>query len=162
MSQNSRAILHGENNRTTTKAESTVQVRPAALAAGEETSQSIILVVDDSPTICRLVATTLEKRGFEVLTAADGMEALAKLNERLPDLILLDITMPRLDGYQLCKIIKGNAATKDTPVIMLSGKDGFFDKVKGRMAGAVGYITKPFKPHTLLETVNKHLDRQQG
>ena len=162
MSQSSRAILHGENNRATFKAESTAQVGPAGGAVGQEMSPSTILVVDDSPTICRLVVTTLEKRGFEVLTAADGMEALAKLNEQLPDLILLDITMPRLDGYQLCKIIKGNAATKDTPVIMLSGKDGFFDKVKGRMAGAVGYITKPFKPRTLLETVNKHLDRQQG
>ena len=118
--------------------------------------RATVLVVDDSPTICRLVATTLEKQNYEVVAAADGMEALAKMNEIMPDLILLDITMPRLDGYQLCKIIKGNQATKHIPVVMLSGKDGFFDKVKGRMAGALDYITKPFRPDALLEVVTKH------
>ncbi len=120
-----------------------------------------IMVVDDSPTICRLVASTLEKKQYEVVTASDGMEALAKMNEVTPDLILLDITMPRLDGYQLCKIIKGNDATKHIPVVMLSGKDGFFDKVKGRMAGALDYVTKPFKPDALVRVVAKHAVRRR-
>ena len=119
----------------------------------------VILVVDDSPTICRLVATTLEKRGYQVHAATDGMDALAKINECSPDLIFLDITMPRLDGYQLCKIIKSNADLKQTPIVMLSGKDGLLDKVKGRMAGASDYITKPFKPNTLIQTVAKHVNR---
>lgn len=119
-------------------------------------AQATIMVVDDSPTICRLVATTLEKRDYQVIIAADGMEALAKMNETLPDLILLDITMPRLDGYQLCKIIKGNDLTRHIPVVMLSGKDGFFDRVKGRMVGALDYITKPFKPEVLLQVVARH------
>ena len=120
-----------------------------------------IMVVDDSPTICRLVATTLQKRNYEVVTASDGMEALAKMNEITPDLILLDITMPRLDGYQLCKIIKSNETTKHIPVIMLSGKDGFFDKIKGRMVGALDYVTKPFKPDALVRIVAKHAARQR-
>ena len=124
-------------------------------------AQSKIMVVDDSPTICRLVTTTLEKQHYQVIAASDGMEALAKMNEIMPDLILLDITMPRLDGYQLCKIIKGNEATKHIPVVMLSGKDGFFDRIKGRMAGALDYITKPFKPDALLEVVAKHAAPQR-
>lgn len=118
-----------------------------------------VMVVDDSPTICRLVATTLEKQNYEVVAASDGMDALAKMNEIIPDLILLDITMPRLDGYQLCKIIKSNNSTKHIPVVMLSGKDGFFDKMKGRMVGALDYVTKPFKPDALVRVVAKHTVR---
>jgi twitching motility two-component system response regulator PilG len=115
-----------------------------------------ILVVDDSPTICKLVSLTLEKHGYPVIAAASGLEALAKLNDGLPSLILLDITMPGMDGYQLCKIIKGNQETASIPVVMLTGKDGFFDKVKGRMAGSSDYITKPFAPETLLRAVERH------
>jgi twitching motility two-component system response regulator PilG len=131
-------------------------------AEDKVTAQATILVVDDSPTICRLVTTALERRGYQVFSAADGLEALAKMSDMLPDLILLDITMPRLDGYQLCKIIKSNKETKHTPVVMLSGKDGFFDKVKGRMAGAADYITKPFKSDTLLGAVIKHTNRRKS
>ncbi len=134
----------------------------ATRAEDKVTAQATILVVDDSPTICRLVTTALERQGYQVFTAADGLEALAKMSDMLPDLILLDITMPRLNGYQLCKIIKSNKETKHTPVVMLSGKDGFFDKVKGRMAGAADYITKPFKSDTLLGAVIKHTNRRKS
>ena len=124
-------------------------------------AQIVILVADDSPTICRLVTTTLERQNYQVITVTNGLEALAKMNDANPDLILLDITMPHLDGYQVCKLLKTNLETKHIPVVMLSGKDGFFDKVKGRMVGAVDYITKPFKPDILLQTVAKHTYRQK-
>lgn len=116
-----------------------------------------ILVVDDSPTVRKLISGKLEKCGHEVICAVDGLDALQKINEATPDLILLDITMPRMDGYQVCKMIRGNDATKDVPVVMISGKDGFFDKVRGRMAGTTGYITKPFGPETLMKTVETYL-----
>lgn len=126
--------------------------------------QGVVLIVDDSPTIRKLVAMTLEEAGYSVVAAADGMQALGKLNGhsselngRLPNLILLDITMPRMDGYQVCKIIKGYKETKSIPIVMLSGKDGFFDRVRGRMAGSTDYITKPFKAENLIEAVNKHV-----
>lgn len=121
------------------------------------TRQKIILAVDDSLTVRKIVAMTLEKNGYKVITAADGYEALSKLKETLPDLILLDITMPGMDGYQVCKQIRGNKATKHIPIVMLSGKDGFFDKVQGRLAGAAQYMTKPFEPDALLQNVKKHL-----
>ncbi len=115
-----------------------------------------ILVVDDSPTIRKLVGMTLKRYDYEVVTAEDGMEALGKLNYIDPALVLLDITMPRMDGYQVCKIIKNNRDTRHIPVIMLSGKDGFFDKVRGRLAGSNVYITKPFDPNVLLQVVEKN------
>lgn len=116
-----------------------------------------ILVVDDSATVRKLISGKLEKSGHEVVCAVDGMDALAKLNEIVPDLILLDITMPRMDGYQVCKLIRNNQATKDIPVVMISGKDGFFDKVRGRMAGTTGYITKPFGPETLMKALDAYI-----
>ena len=116
-----------------------------------------ILVVDDSPTVRKLITGKLEKSGHEVFCAVDGMDALAKLDELVPDLILLDITMPRMDGYQVCKMIRNNAVTKDIPVVMISGKDGFFDKVRGRMAGTTGYITKPFGPETLMKALDIYM-----
>ncbi len=116
-----------------------------------------ILVVDDSPTVRKLISGKLEKCGHEAVCAVDGMDALAKINEVIPDLILLDITMPRMDGYQVCKLIRGNDATKNVPIIMISGKDGFFDKVRGKMAGTDNYITKPFGPETLMKTVNEYI-----
>ncbi len=116
-----------------------------------------ILVVDDSPTVRKLISSKLEKCGHEVVCAVDGLDALEKLNGMSPDLILLDITMPRMDGYQVCKLIRNNADMKDVPVVMISGKDGFFDKVRGRMAGTTDYITKPFGPETLMKTVENYL-----
>ncbi len=121
--------------------------------------QRIVLVVDDSPTIRKLVTVTLERQGYRVLVADGGVEALKRLNEVVPDLILLDITMPHMDGYQLCRLVKSNEMTSKVPIVMLSGKDGFFDKVRGRMVGASEYVTKPFEPVVLLQTVEKQCNR---
>lgn len=115
-----------------------------------------ILVVDDSPTIRKLVSLTLEKYGHHVLCAQNGLDALNALKEAIPDLILSDITMPQMDGYQLCKMIRSNAVTKGVPIIMLSGKDGLFDKLRGRMVGATAYITKPFEIDSLLQLIDLH------
>lgn len=116
-----------------------------------------ILVVDDSATVRKLISSKLEKSGHAVICAMDGVDALEKIKEIVPDLVLLDINMPRMDGYQVCKMIRSNDTTKDVPVVMISGKDGFFDKVRGRMAGTTGYITKPFGPETLMKTVEAYI-----
>ena len=116
-----------------------------------------ILVVDDSPTVRKLISGKLEKSGHQVICAVDGVDALAKLEEGLPDLVLLDITMPRMDGYEVCKQIRANPEGKNLPVVMISGKDGFFDKVRGRMAGTSGYVTKPFGPETLMKALETYL-----
>jgi CheY-like chemotaxis protein len=119
--------------------------------------QLTILVVDDSATVRKLISGKLEKSGHTVIAAVDGIDALGKLEDFVPDLVLLDINMPRMDGYQTCKQIRVNQATKDVPVVMISGKDGFFDKVRGRMSGTTGYITKPFGPETLMRTVEAYV-----
>jgi twitching motility two-component system response regulator PilG len=119
-----------------------------------------ILVVDDSATVRKLISSKLEKSGHEVLSAVDGVDALELIKEFIPDLILLDIMMPQMDGYQVCKLIRSNEATKDVPIVMISGKDGFFDKVRGRMAGTTGYITKPFGPETLMKAVETYIVHQ--
>ncbi len=124
--------------------------------------RKLILAVDDSLTVQRVVALTLERKGYRVLAASDGMQALSLINDQLPDLVLLDITMPRMDGYQVCRVIKQNGSTGHIPVIMLSGKDGFFDRVKGRLAGASDYVTKPFERDVLADTVEKYLKTKQG
>lgn len=116
-----------------------------------------ILVVDDSPTVRKLISGKLEKSGHVVVCAGDGVEALEMLEIELPDLVLLDITMPRMDGYEVCKQIRANPQAKDLPVVMISGKDGFFDKVRGRMAGSTGYVTKPFGPETLMKALETYL-----
>lgn len=121
-----------------------------------------ILIVDDSATVRKLIAGKLEKSGHEVFCAVDGMDALEKIKEVTPDLILLDIVMPQMDGYQVCKLIRGNEKTRDVPVVMISGKDGFFDKVRGRMAGTTGYITKPFGPETLMKTIENYIVRNDS
>ena len=119
--------------------------------------RQLIMAVDDSKTVQRMISSVLEKERYRVAIAGDGLQALARLDEEMPALVLLDITMPRMDGYQACKVISGNEATKHIPVIMLSGKDGFFDKVRGRMVGASNYITKPFEPAALLKAIRKQL-----
>lgn len=116
-----------------------------------------ILVVDDSPTVRKLISGKLEKSGHVVICASDGVEALERLEDLTPDLVLLDITMPRMDGYEVCKQIRSNPSAKDLPVVMISGKDGFFDKVRGRMAGSTGYVTKPFGPETLMKALETYL-----
>ena len=136
------------------------EIRQQQEIHSEMTVGKKILVVDDSPTIRKLISGKLEKSGHEVFCSADGVEAIERLQSLKPDLILLDITMPRMDGYQVCKMIRSNDATKDIPVVMISGKDGFFDKVRGRMAGTSGYIKKPFGPETLLKGVEGILKKR--
>lgn len=116
-----------------------------------------ILVVDDSPTVRKLISGKLEKSGHNVVCASDGVEALERMGEIMPDLVLLDITMPRMDGYEVCKQIRSNPEASNLPVVMISGKDGFFDKVRGKMAGTSGYVTKPFGPETLMKALETYL-----
>ena len=115
-----------------------------------------VLVIDDSNTIRRSAEIFLKQGGYEVLLAEDGFDALSKVNDHEPDLIFCDILMPRLDGYQTCAIIKRNIKFADVPVIMLSSKDGVFDKARGRMVGSQDYLTKPFTKDQLLQAVEQH------
>jgi len=112
-----------------------------------------VMVIDDSKTIRRTAETLLKKVGCEVITATDGFDALAKIADTHPNIIFVDIMMPRLDGYQTCALIKNNSKFKDTPVIMLSSKDGLFDKAKGRIVGSDQYLTKPFSKDELLGAI---------
>ena len=112
-----------------------------------------VMVIDDSNTIRRSAEIFLKASGCQVILAEDGFDALAKISNEHPDLIFVDIMMPRLDGYQTCSLIKRNARYKTTPVIMLSSKDGLFDRARGRMVGSDQYLTKPFTQETLLEAV---------
>lgn len=121
-----------------------------------------VLVVDDSNTIRRSAEIFLKQGGHEVLLAEDGFDALAKVNDYQPNLIFCDILMPRLDGYQTCAIIKRNAKFAGVPVVMLSSKDGVFDKARGRMAGAQDYLTKPFSKEQLLNAVLQFTAATQG
>lgn len=118
-----------------------------------------VMVIDDSKTIRRTAETLLKKEGCDVVTATDGFEALAKIADNQPDIIFVDIMMPRLDGYQTCALIKNNQVFKRTPVIMLSSKDGLFDKARGRIVGSEQYLTKPFTRDELLGAIRKHVDR---
>ena len=115
-----------------------------------------VLVIDDSNTIRRSAEIFLKQGGYQVLLAEDGFDALSKVNDHEPDLIFCDILMPRLDGYQTCAIIKRNHKFADVPVIMLSSKDGLFDKARGRMVGSQDYLTKPFTKDQLLQAVEQH------
>ncbi|HUO68716.1 MAG TPA: response regulator [Gammaproteobacteria bacterium] len=116
-----------------------------------------ILVIDDSKTIRRTAETLLAKEGCEVFTAVDGFDALSKIADHRPDIIFVDIMMPRLDGYQTCSLIKHNKTFKDTPVIMLSSKDGLFDRARGRLVGSEQYLTKPFTKDELLGAIHSHV-----
>ena len=116
-----------------------------------------VMVIDDSKTIRRTAETLLTKAGCDVVTATDGFDALAKIADSRPDIIFVDIMMPRLDGYQTCALIKNNSEFKNTPVIMLSSKDGLFDKAKGRIVGSDQYLTKPFSKTELLNSIEMHI-----
>jgi twitching motility two-component system response regulator PilG len=118
-----------------------------------------VMVIDDSKTIRRTAESLLKKAGCEVLTAIDGFEALAIIADTNPDVIFVDIMMPRLDGYQTCALIKNNDDFKRTPVIMLSSKDGLFDRARGRIVGSEQYLTKPFTKDELLGAIRKHVAR---
>jgi twitching motility two-component system response regulator PilG len=115
-----------------------------------------VMVIDDSNTIRRSAEIFLLKAGCEVILAEDGFDALAKINDHHPQVIFVDIMMPRLDGYQTCALIKKNPRLRDIPVIMLSSKDGLFDRARGRLVGSDEYLTKPFTKDTLLEAVRRH------
>ncbi|TFG41585.1 MAG: response regulator [Chromatiales bacterium] len=117
-----------------------------------------ILVVDDSKTIRRTAETLLSKEGCQVFTAIDGFDALSKIADHQPDLIFVDIMMPRLDGYETCSLIKHNKIFKDTPVIMLSSKDGLFDRARGRIVGSEQYLTKPFTKDELLGAISNQIN----
>lgn len=116
-----------------------------------------VMVVDDSKTIRRTAETLLKKVGATVITAEDGFDALAKIADTKPDIIFVDIMMPRLDGYQTCQLIKNNKTFRDTPVIMLSSKDGLFDRARGRIAGSQEHINKPFTQEELIEVITKYV-----
>jgi len=116
-----------------------------------------VMVIDDFLNVTRTAETLLKKEGCEVLTAVDGFEALAKISDQKPAIIFVDIMMPRLDGYQTCALIKNNPEFRATPVIMLSSKDGLFDKARGRIVGAEQYLTKPFTRDELLGAIHRHV-----
>lgn len=120
-----------------------------------------IMVIDDSSTIRRSAEIFLGQVGYQVVLAEDGFDALAKINDSRPDLIFCDILMPRLDGYQTCALIKKSAKFRDTPVIMLSSKDGLFDRARGTMVGSDEYLTKPFTKESLLKTVRNYTSAEK-
>ena len=119
-----------------------------------------VMVIDDSNTIRKTAEIFLLQAGAQVVLAEDGFDALAKINDHQPNVVFCDILMPRLDGYQTCALIKKNAKFAATPVIMLSSKDGLFDRARGRMVGSDEYLTKPFTKDSLLKTVAAHAARQ--
>ena len=116
-----------------------------------------ILVVEDSVTTRKVITITLSQNGYSVVEASDGLEALSKVKDEKPDFILMDIILPKMDGYKVLTIIKNNPEFKDIPVVMLTSKTSYTDKVKGELAGSTAYLTKPFDQEDLLETVEKYL-----
>jgi len=135
------------------------------VAAGQEHTGLAglkVMVIDDSKTIRRTAETLLKKEGCEVVTATDGFEALSKINDQEPDIIFVDIMMPRLDGYQTCALIKHHQVFRRTPVIMLSSKDGLFDKARGRIVGSEQYLTKPFTKDELLGAIREHVNNKNN
>jgi twitching motility two-component system response regulator PilG len=120
-----------------------------------ETSR--VLLVDDSRVVRKIVELTLWREHIEVVTASDGLGALAAVRDTLPDLMLLDILLPRMDGYQVCHVVRHHQDYRDLPILLLSGKDSLVDRVRGRMAGSTDYISKPFDPAELVWTVKRYL-----
>lgn len=135
-------------------------VKEESLSEGTEAGGGAgvkVMVVDDSVTIRRTAETLLRREGYEVITADDGFAALPRIVDHRPDIIFLDIMMPRLDGYQTCAVIKNNPLFRDTPVVMLSSKDGVFDKARGKMVGSEQFVTKPFTREDLLDAIEQHV-----
>ena len=128
----------------------------SAQAGGDNSAALKVMVIDDSKTIRKSAESLLTKEGCEVFTANDGFEALAMIAEHRPNLIFIDIMMPRLDGYQTCALIKNNRLFKETPVIMLSSKDSIFDKARGKIVGSEQYLTKPFTRDDLLGAIEQY------
>jgi len=145
--------IDAEDMETVTESEENSTEAPAADGfAGLK-----VMVIDDSKTIRRTAETLLKKAGCEVVTATDGFEALAKIADEKPSIIFVDIMMPRLDGYQTCALIKNNQVFRNTPVVMLSSKDGLFDRARGRIVGSDQYLTKPFTKDELLGAIREHV-----
>lgn len=130
--------------------------------AGIDLSHVKVMVIDDSKTIRRTAESLLQKAGCQVITANDGFEALAMVADLKPDVIFVDIMMPRLDGYQTCALIKHNQKYKKIPVIMLTSKDGLFDRARGRIVGSEEYLTKPFTKGELLGAIARHVPISTG
>jgi len=120
-----------------------------------------VMVIDGSNTIRRTTEALLQKAGYTVYTAADGFEAMSMIADHRPDIIFVDIMMPRLDGYQTCSLIKNNRQFRNTPVIMLSSKDGLFDRARGRIAGSEEHVNKPFTQQDLIAVINKHVHKEK-
>jgi len=120
-------------------------------------NRPIVACIDDSPSIQRVVKFTLESSGYQVINIKESLKALTSLLNPKPDLILMDINMPDIDGYQLCSLCRKSSALRDIPIVMLTGRDGILDRVKAKMVGSVGYISKPFLPQELVKTVNTYL-----
>lgn len=131
-------------------------------AGGTDLKGAKVMVIDDSNTIRRSAEIFLLQAGCEVILAEDGFDALAKITDHRPDIIFVDIMMPRLDGYQTCALIKKNSRLRDTPVIMLSSKDGLFDRARGRLVGSDEYLTKPFSKEALVAAVRRHRGAKAG
>lgn len=123
----------------------------------DSSSRRTVLVVDDSPTVRKLVEMSLTRNGFQVVHAFDGVAAIKEIARQNPSLILMDVNMPRLDGYQLCRLVKKHETTRHIPVVMLTGKEGVFDKLRGKLVGCSGYIAKPFSPEELVAAVERFL-----
>lgn len=140
----------GAQNIENTSSPDVVEQKPSNLSSLK------VMIIDDSKTIRKSAETLLSKEGCEVLTAEDGFEALAMIAVSKPDIIFVDIMMPKLDGYQTCTLIKNNRQFRDTPVIMLTSKDSIFDKARGRIVGSEEYLTKPFTRDDLLQAVSRH------
>src|SRR5487761_1742853 len=121
-------------------------------------AEPVVLVVDDSPTVRKIVQITLQRERIRVVTAGDGLSALTAVSDAQPDLILLDIMLPHMDGYNICHLVRNNPDYRDLPIIMLSGKDGIFDRMRGKLAGSTEYMTKPFDSTELVQTVRRYLD----
>jgi len=142
------------------------QGQAEARVAADEGNNSFdgvkVMVIDDSKTIRRTAEMLLKKAGCEVVTAIDGFEALSRIVDHEPDIIFVDIMMPRLDGYQTCALIKRNRTFGKTPVIMLSSKDGLFDRARGRVVGSDEYLTKPFTRDELLDAIRRHVLEARG
>lgn len=145
--------IEAENMETVSETE---EISPET-AANDGFAGLKVMVIDDSKTIRRTAETLLKKAGCNVVTATDGFEALAKIADEKPSIIFVDIMMPRLDGYQTCALIKNNQVFRETPVIMLSSKDGLFDRARGRIVGSDQYLTKPFTKDELLGAIRAHV-----
>ncbi len=135
------------------------QVKDAGPTTGLKAGGLKVMVIDDSKTIRRTAESLLKREGYDVVTATDGYEALAKIADHQPQIIFVDIMMPRLDGYQTCALIKNHQMFRSTPVIMLSSKDGLFDKARGRIVGSEQYLTKPFTREELLSAIRTHVPK---